>query len=99
MIMFNVLIGNACVDGENGYTCVCNEGFAGLRCELELDPCDPEGSGNPCHNNAICCRRGLPFCAPSMAVGQFECYCKQGYTGACDKNDILKSRVNTPLWG
>ncbi len=28
-----------CVDGINEYTCVCNSGFNGTSCEIDIDEC------------------------------------------------------------
>ena len=40
---------STCMDGVNGYTCDCNTGFDGLRCE-NINDCDPD----PCLNASTC---------------------------------------------
>lgn len=42
-----------CVDGRASFTCVCDEGFTGRRCEVEMDPC----TTFRCKNDAFCCSR------------------------------------------
>ncbi|XP_076452266.1 uncharacterized protein LOC143287910 [Babylonia areolata] len=58
-----------CLPTANGYTCTCQPGYSGTRCEL-LDANNPCAS-NPCLNNGIC-RTG---------TNGFMCYCPSGYNG------------------
>ena len=61
--------GGYCVDGDNGYKCICNVMYAGPNCETEQRPCD----ARPCSNNATC--------NPSSDFRSFTCTCQTGFTG------------------
>src|SRR6218665_312547 len=76
MIMYQCFPGQ-CVDGVNSFTCKCDRGHTGSRCEVELNPCLPD----PCYNQAYCCWYGRDWCSTSMPPGYFECYCRNGYVG------------------
>lgn len=83
-----------CVDNISSFTCACDEGYTGQRCESENNPCSPD----PCHNNGYCCWSKRDWCSSVMPLGYFECYCKDGYTG--ESNQVLKDAaicIATPL--
>jgi fibulin 1/2 len=64
----------SCMDGESQYTCVCVEGYIGLRCETDVDEC----SSNPCTDNQTCVN----------GVNQYICDCPTGYTGINCQTEI-----------
>ena len=35
-----------CIDGINGFGCVCKAGFSGLRCEKDVNECLQVSCGN-----------------------------------------------------
>ena len=51
-----------------GYTCTCPAGFAGDRCEVDVDDCAVQ----PCAHGGACVDR----------VNAFTCQCTPGYQGA-----------------
>ncbi|XP_031564353.1 fibropellin-1-like [Actinia tenebrosa] len=64
--------GGVCLDTDNGFTCMCKEGFKGTLCELGTgtgasDPCTP----NPCKNNGNC----------QNVDGKAKCLCAEGFQG------------------
>ena len=63
--------GGQCVDQDNSYKCLCQEGFSGTNCELGLrnNPCD----ANPCQNGGQCTAvDGKPVCTcPEEFEGEF----------------------------
>lgn len=63
--------GGQCVDQDNSYQCLCQEGFSGTNCELGLrnNPCD----ANPCQNGGQCTAvDGKPVCTcPEEFEGEF----------------------------
>ena len=86
-----------CVDGVNTFTCICDSGFTGRYCDINIDDCE----GIDCSGNGRCIDR----------VGSFQCECNSGYTGVlceitntvqCDttstaSNGLGKSYSNIPL--
>jgi hypothetical protein len=72
-----------CVNGENTFSCVCNDGYSGDYCEMDVDDC----IGVVCLNGALC----------QDLVGDFECTCPPTYFGklcgslddVCAANDCV----------
>ena len=56
-----------CVDGVNMYTCTCDQGFTGRRCDINVDECESVN----CSTNGRCID----------GVGSFYCECDSGYSG------------------
>ncbi|KAI8739247.1 fibropellin-1 [Biomphalaria glabrata] len=52
---------------SSGYTCVCEQGFTGTDCSIDIDEC----SSSPCLNGGAC--TNLP--------GNYSCTCYNGYSG------------------
>lgn len=50
-----------------GFNCSCIHGFAGSKCQYNIDDCDP----NPCKNGAKC----IDY------VNAYDCLCSPGFTG------------------
>ena len=64
-----------CVDGANGYTCDCDEGFkniltdTGLDTCVQIDECDTQGGEGKCTDNGDCVDETL----------KYKCVCDDGY--------------------
>ena len=43
-----------CVDGIDSFSCICNAGYTGRRCNSEINECKPD---NPCQNGGTCLDR------------------------------------------
>jgi hypothetical protein len=60
-------INGTCINGENTFSCACDDGYSGDFCETDVDDC----VGVVCLNGAIC----------QDSVGDFECLCPPNYFG------------------
>ena len=56
-----------CVDGTNSFTCSCDPGFTGDRCQINIDDC----LGMNCSGNGRCVD----------GTNSFTCTCDSGFTG------------------
>ncbi|XP_019624923.1 PREDICTED: fibropellin-1-like [Branchiostoma belcheri] len=63
-----------CEDQWAAYTCHCQTGWTGVRCDIDIDEC----LTSPCQNNAPCINN----------PGGFECDCPAGYSGPICLDDI-----------
>ena len=63
----------ACTNTLAGFTCACEPGYEGARCEDDIDDCSP----NPCVNGAC-----------TDALGGFTCACTPGYAGVTCEDDV-----------
>jgi len=58
----------------DSYTCECEEGFEGLRCEVNINEC----YSLPCENHGIC----------ADLINAFLCHCAPGYDGVTCQHNI-----------
>ncbi|XP_042563456.1 neurogenic locus notch homolog protein 1-like [Clupea harengus] len=56
--------GGACINTVGSFSCECQAGYVGPRCERDINEC----ASNPCQNNAICLDQ----------IGQYKCICEPG---------------------
>lgn len=56
--------GGQCVNTEGSFTCNCAKGYAGPRCEQDVNEC----ASNPCQNDGTCLDR----------IGDYTCICMPG---------------------
>ncbi|XP_064556077.1 cubilin homolog [Drosophila montana] len=83
------LNGGVCMDaGPSNYTCICQRGFHGPRCDPLPNPC----TSQPCQNDGRCSP------TPTAGAGDgFVCQCQPGYRGRlCD---VRFSSCNAMLSG
>ncbi|XP_050533162.1 basement membrane-specific heparan sulfate proteoglycan core protein-like isoform X14 [Daktulosphaira vitifoliae] len=65
------------------YTCQCEEGFSGPRCDVDANLCSIL---NPCHNGGMC---------TDINANSYRCDCLLGYSGpTCDERITLDSTAN-----
>ncbi|XP_072285600.1 protein crumbs homolog 1-like isoform X2 [Pyxicephalus adspersus] len=69
-----------CSGDREAFTCKCQKGYGGLKCQEKIWPCDP----NPCDNNGQCMENG----------DGYICQCKMGYTGRHCETGINKCASN-----
>ncbi|NXA06085.1 SNED1 protein, partial [Sapayoa aenigma] len=68
------LNGGQCKDRVAAFLCLCEPGYTGHHCELDIDECQSE----PCKNSGTC--RDLP--------GSFACYCPEGFLGTQCETEV-----------
>ncbi|NXN16557.1 SNED1 protein, partial [Indicator maculatus] len=66
--------GGQCKDRVAKFLCLCEPGYAGQHCELDVNECQSE----PCKNNGTC--QDLP--------GSFTCYCPEGFVGTHCETEV-----------
>ena len=54
-------------NNQNSYTCVCQPGYSGTRCETDIDEC----ASGPCLNGSTC----------RDQLDSFHCQCENGFSG------------------
>nr|XP_032805506.1 versican core protein-like isoform X1 [Petromyzon marinus] len=65
--------GGRCISYEGQHHCVCEPGYSGDRCEVEVDECE----SNPCHNGGTCVDH----------VASYSCQCLPSYAGKLCEED------------
>jgi hypothetical protein len=85
MILYNVthstLSGATCGDQSFAYVCVCQPGYYGENCDLDVDEC----ASAPCINAANCLDSGE---LRTVAINAYRCACLSGFSGdRCQSND------------
>ncbi|XP_052788954.1 uncharacterized protein LOC128223686 isoform X4 [Mya arenaria] len=71
----NPCLNNAtCINGYEGYSCMCADGWNGTHCEQNIDECE----SNPCVNDGTCID----------GVNGYTCACKDGWEGPNCELDI-----------
>ncbi|NXM70843.1 SNED1 protein, partial [Serilophus lunatus] len=68
------LNGGQCKDHIAAFLCLCEPGYTGHHCELDVDECQSE----PCKNSGTC--QDLP--------GSFACYCPVGFLGTQCETEV-----------
>uniref|UniRef100_A0A663LSN9 Sushi, nidogen and EGF like domains 1 n=1 Tax=Athene cunicularia TaxID=194338 RepID=A0A663LSN9_ATHCN len=68
------LNGGRCKDHIAEFLCLCEPGYTGHHCELDVDECQSE----PCKNGGTC--RDLP--------GSFACHCPEGFVGTQCETEV-----------
>ncbi|KAM9615892.1 sushi, nidogen and EGF-like domain-containing protein 1 isoform 5-T5 [Morphnus guianensis] len=68
------LNGGRCKDRIAEFLCLCEPGYTGHHCELDVDECQSE----PCKNGGTCW--DLP--------GSFTCYCPEGFVGTQCETEV-----------
>ncbi|KAJ7418322.1 Sushi, nidogen and EGF-like domain-containing protein 1 [Willisornis vidua] len=68
------LNGGQCKDYVAAFLCLCEPGYTGHHCELDVDECQSE----PCKNSGTC--RDLP--------GSFACDCPEGFLGTQCETEV-----------
>ena len=71
--------GQCVSSGFGGFSCICQNGFSGMRCENSL-PC----ASNPCQNGGACVSTGYGY----------RCDCPTGYVGFNCETSKNKSKAN-----
>lgn len=73
-----LILTGRCIDGDNKFTCLCDKFYTGVTCDTLTDPCD----SSPCLNGGFCCSHSnSDVCQLDVPLGQYQCHCKNGYSG------------------
>ncbi|NXU56730.1 SNED1 protein, partial [Turnix velox] len=68
------LNGGQCKDHIGAFLCLCEPGYSGHHCELDVDECQSE----PCKNGGTC----------QDLSGSFTCYCPEGFVGTQCETEV-----------
>ncbi|XP_078379474.1 A disintegrin and metalloproteinase with thrombospondin motifs 6-like [Oculina patagonica] len=80
--------GGTCASNPAGYKCICKKGFAGLECEIKLDPCVTK----PCSNGGSC--------SPGVSDHwNYTCQCLPRFTGRNCETKITACMSNPCMNG
>uniref|UniRef100_A0A3Q3FA92 Protein eyes shut homolog n=1 Tax=Labrus bergylta TaxID=56723 RepID=A0A3Q3FA92_9LABR len=71
----------SCEDGIYSYSCLCESGWTGSRCETNIDDC----ASGPCLNGGSCVD----------LIDKYACFCQDGYTGKTCETDVDVCREAT----
>lgn len=82
--------GGSCAGFSTNFTCVCQNGFGGFHCEIDLDFCEPERclNGGTCIEGvatATSCDCPSEFTGDSCTDSNHLCTCMNG--GSCTNDD------------
>ncbi|CAG2219381.1 PLG [Mytilus edulis] len=65
--------GSTCVEDHGKFTCICNPGFLGAQCNIDIDGC----ASDPCRYGGVCHDK----------VNSYICVCPSGFTGVNCENE------------
>ncbi|XP_078700797.1 scavenger receptor cysteine-rich domain-containing protein DMBT1-like [Branchiostoma floridae x Branchiostoma belcheri] len=68
-----------CHNKDDGYTCICTEGWEGEYCQNKIDHCE----GHRCQNNATCNNKD----------DGYTCICSKGWSGEYCQNDRCEGHL------
>ncbi|XP_067085594.1 sushi, nidogen and EGF-like domain-containing protein 1 [Osmerus mordax] len=75
------LNGARCLQAVANFTCMCERGYAGALCEIDLDEC----ASQPCVNGGVCADQ----------VDGYTCSCPARFTGAHCETELVAVQVNS----
>ena len=67
--------GGSCADAVASYTCHCEAGYSGSRCEIDIDEC----GSVPCQHGGMCV---------DAVASYYHCECADGHDGTNCANEI-----------
>ncbi|MBS2018957.1 MAG: DNRLRE domain-containing protein [Deltaproteobacteria bacterium] len=89
----NPCVQGTCANGQAGYTCTCNPGFTGPRCDTPIDNC----ASAPCKNGGTCTTSGATYacaCAPGFSGTNCEINVDDCAARPCQNGGVCTDGVN-----
>ncbi|XP_072045350.1 uncharacterized protein [Amphiura filiformis] len=75
--------GGRCEDGRNEYICICECGWTGINCEIDIYEC----GSRPCMNGGRC----------EDLVDGYSCRCSDGWTGINCEIELFETTTDEPI--